>query len=65
MYYTGTYQECIDYDTYVTQNENYVENDNWANPIEINGAWYIQKHENYLSEMVLVNELPIQDENLI
>ena len=64
MYYKGTQQECINYDVFVMQNENYPYNDNWANPIEIEGSWYILKHEDYDSEMQLVNELPSQDLNL-
>lgn len=61
MYYKGTQQECIDYDNQVTQGEHYVQNDNWANPIEIEGVWYILKHENYECEMELVDELPPQN----
>jgi len=34
MWYLGTYQECIDYDLQVKQGENYVNGDNWANPIQ-------------------------------
>lgn len=60
-YYKGTQQECIDYDNQVTQVENYVENDNWANPIQIDGAWYILKHEEYKCNLELVDELPPQD----
>ena len=58
MYYTGTYEECKLYDGQVTQNEKYPFNDNWANPIEIEGSWYVLKHENYESQMQLVVNLP-------
>ena len=58
MYYKGTQQECIDYDNQVTQAENYVQNDNWANPIEIDDNWYILKHEDYECDLELVDELP-------
>ena len=65
MYYTGTYQECVDYDNNVTNNENYIQNDNWANPIEIEGSWYILKHDNYTADLELVNELPPQNLEII
>ena len=61
MYYKGTNKECIAYDEFVTANEKYLKGDNWANPIEIEGEWYILKHEKYTSEMELVNELPPQE----
>tara|TARA_S200002703_G_scaffold131511_1_gene119072 strand:+ start:303 stop:500 length:198 start_codon:yes stop_codon:yes gene_type:complete len=61
MYYKGTQQECIDYDVFVTQNENYFQNDNWANPIEREGSYYILKHEDYEAEIELVEELPQVD----
>ena len=64
MYYKGTYQECIDYDNQVTIGEKINDtypNDNYANPIEIDGEFYILKHENYNSEMELVDELPPQN----
>lgn len=35
--------------------------DNYANPIEIEGEFYILKHVDYDSEMKLVNELPPQN----
>lgn len=62
MYYKGTYQECLAYDQDVTANENYYQNDNWANAIEIEGEWYILKHEKYDANMELVNELPKQED---
>jgi len=58
MYYKGTQEECIIYDSLVTSNEKYPFNDNWANPIEIEGSWYILKHEKYNSDLEVVNELP-------
>lgn len=53
MYYIGTEQECIDYDTLVTENENYVNNDNWSNPIKhsTEEKWAIIAHSNYSSSM--------------
>jgi hypothetical protein len=59
MYYKGTEQECLEYDAQVTEGEVYpIEGDNWANPIERDGSWYILRHEKYLCQMNLVNELP-------
>jgi len=62
MWYKGTEQQCINYDEFVTSNENYVKSDNWANPVEIEGSWYILKHEKYEANMELVNELPKQEQ---
>lgn len=65
MHYKGTYQECIDYDKLVTEGEKinaFHKGDNYANPIEIDGEFYILKHQNYDSEMQLVNELPKQED---
>ncbi len=61
MYYKGTYEQCKAYDNQVTQEENYVQNDNWANPIDREGNWYILKHEEYECNLELVDELPPQD----
>lgn len=55
MYYIGTKQECIDYDTLVTQNENYAyEIDNWASPKKhpTEEKWAIIAHLRYTSSMV-------------
>ena len=65
MYYKGTQQECLAYDQDVIANENYYQNDNWANPVEIDGSWYILKHEKYEADMELVNELPEQNLDII
>lgn len=65
MWYKGTEQQCINYDEFVTSNENYVKSDNWANPVEIEGSWYILKHEKYEANMELVNELPEQNLDII
>jgi len=59
MYYKSNIkEECQAYDDLVTAVENYPFNDNWANPIEIDGGWYILKHEKYNSDLELVNKLP-------
>ena len=64
MYYKATYQQCVDYDKLVTEGEKInatYPNDNYANPIEIEGEFYILKHEDYDSEMELVSDLPPQN----
>ena len=68
MYYIGTQQECIDYDLFVTTQENYSEGCNWANPIQNNNnssEWAILKAcpsngcpRTYESEMTEISELP-------
>lgn len=57
-YFIGTESDCILYDKKVTAGEKYIQGDNWANPIEIEGEWYILKHEKYNSDLEVVNELP-------
>ena len=60
MYYTGTKEECEDYNTKVTLGENYQDStNNWANVTSNqNGQGFaILKHENYESDMTLINEL--------
>ena len=67
MYYKGTHQECLNYDKLVTESEKinaFYKGDNYANPIEINGEFYILKHDNYTADLELVNELPEQEENI-
>jgi len=58
VYLKGSLQECQAYDDLVILGEKYPFNDNWANPIEIEGSWYILKHEKYNSDLEVVNELP-------
>jgi len=63
MYYKGTEQECIGYNTTVTAGENYNgTTTHWASPIYSEGNWYISKHESYSSSMELVSELPLTNE---
>jgi len=64
MYYFGTYEQCKAYDEQVTQQEKYVHNDNWANPIEIENVWYILKHKNYKCNLPTIDELPKQQEEI-
>jgi len=59
MYYKSiNKKELENYDQQVSEVENYVHNDNWANPVEIEGVWYILKHEDYECDLPTVNELP-------
>lgn len=59
-YIKGTFEQCNAYDELVTAGENYAYlSDNWANPIEINEDWYVLKHEDYESDLEIVNELPL------
>ena len=61
MYYRGTKIECEDYNTKVTLGENYKDSTNsWANVISNqNGQGFaILKHENYESEMTLIDKIP-------
>jgi len=63
MYYKGTEQECIGYNTTVTAGENYNgTTTHWASPIHSEGNSYISKHESYSSSMELVSELPLTNE---
>lgn len=56
--YKGTEQECLEYDNQVSKGLELLGIGNWANPIEINGEWYILKHDKYSSDLEVVNELP-------
>lgn len=66
MYYKSqNIEDCKAYDKLVTEGEKInatYPNDNYANPIEIEGEFYILKHEKYNSEMELVSELPKQQD---
>jgi len=61
MYYTGTKEQCEDYNTKVTLGENYQDSTNsWANVTSNqNGQGFaILKHENYESDMTLIDKIP-------
>jgi hypothetical protein len=61
MYYKGTKEQCEDYNTKVTLGENYQGSTNsWANVTKNqNGEGFaILKHENYESEMTLIDKIP-------
>ena len=61
MYYKGTKEQCEDYNAKVTLGENYQSSTNsWANlTSNQNGQGFaILKHENYESDMTLINKIP-------
>ena len=60
MYYTGTKEQCEDYNTKVTEGENYqVSTNSWANVTSNqNGEGFaILKHKNYQSDMTLIDKI--------
>jgi hypothetical protein len=61
MYYKGTKTKCEAYNTKVTSKENYQGSTNsWANVIrnENGQGFAILKHENYESDMTLIDKIP-------
>ena len=61
MYYKGTQTECENYNAKVTLGENYQgSTDSWANVISNqNGEGFaILKHDNYESDMTLIDKIP-------
>ena len=61
MYYKGTQTECENYNAKVTLGENYQSSTtSWANIIKNqNGQGFaIAKHDNYESDMTLINKIP-------
>jgi hypothetical protein len=61
MYYKGNKKQCQDYNKKVTLGENYQDlTNNWANIISNkNGKGFaIIKHNNYKSNMTLINKIP-------
>ena len=61
MYYKGTQTKCKAYNSLVVIGENYQEStDRWATVIKNqNGQGFaIAKHDNYESDMTLINKIP-------
>ena len=61
MYYKGTKKACEAYNIEVTKDEKYKDSTNsWANVIrnENGQGFAILKHENYESEMTLIDKIP-------
>ena len=61
MYYTGTEEQCIEYDRIVTEGQKYRGGTkNWANPRKhpTKKLWAIKKHPNYESSLPLIELTP-------
>jgi len=61
MYYTGTQEQCIEYDSIVSQGEGYGgTTTNWANPRKhpTKKLWAIKKHPSYESSLPLIDLTP-------
>ncbi len=61
MYYIGTKTKCLSYDSLVTKGRNYNGvTTNWSKTIKRynKNEFAILKHNDYESDMTLVNELP-------
>ena len=61
MYYKGTKTKCEDYNAKVTEGENYQDSTNsWANVTSNQNeeGFAILKHENYESDMTLIDKIP-------
>jgi hypothetical protein len=61
MYYTGTEEQCIEYDRIVTEGQNYRGGTtNWANLRKhpTKKLWAIKKHPNYESSLPLIELTP-------
>lgn len=60
MYYTGTEKQCQDYNDLVKSTRNYTGmTKEWANVINIEELFYIEKHPDVESEMLEVLNLPL------
>lgn len=65
MYIKGTEADCLAYDAEVTAGENYTGGTiRWAEPMLIEGYYYIPVHENYPTTLTTVSELPIIDDEV-
>jgi hypothetical protein len=65
QYIKATKKQCEAYNAEVTQVENYQgTTSQWANVKEIEGSFYIAKHPNYSTELEIVNELPVVNEEI-
>ena len=65
-YIKGTEAECLAYDAEVTAGENYTGGTvRWAEPMEIDGYYYILVKDRYPTTLTTVTELPTIDEEII
>ena len=62
-YLKGTQQECEMYNAWVSFHEKYKDTtQQWAQPFEREGNWYIPKNPKYESDLETVTELPPEPE---
>lgn len=55
----GTSHECIEYVNLVTNGEAYnLSTQKWADPIEVEGFYYVQKHPDYPTNLEVLNSIP-------
>ena len=65
-YIKGTEVECLAYDAEVTAGENYTGGTvRWAEPMEIDGYYYMAVHDRYQTTLTTVTELPVVEDNII
>ena len=65
-YIKGTEAECLAYDAEVTAGENYTGGTvRWAEPMEIDGYYYILVNDRYPTTLTTVTELPVVEDNII
>ena len=65
-YIKGTEAECLAYDAEVTAGENYTGGTiRWAEPMLIDGHYYISLHDRYPTTLTTVTELPVIDDEII
>ncbi len=65
-YIKGTKLECDDYNAFVTSGQNYIgTTTQWAEPMEIDGYYYILVHDRYPTTLTTVTELPVVEDNII
>ena len=63
-FYKGNKTQCDEYNNIVTSGEGYQgTTTKWAEPREIEGFWYIARHESYSSDLELVDNLPVVEES--
>jgi len=62
MWYKGNKQRCEDYNAIVSYNEGFKDTTSgWSSIAEIEGTYYIFKHENYSGAYLTeVSELPLE-----
>ncbi len=65
-YIKATEAECLAYDAEVTAGENYTGGTiRWAEPMLIDGHYYMTVHDRYPTSLTTVTELPVIDDEII